>query len=47
MAYPDALIYYLDSSGFSPVRYEDTEHYLVTKAFLDHPERMLNELFEE
>jgi predicted ATPase len=47
MAYPDALIYHLDSSGFSPVSYKDTEHYEVTKAFLDNPERMLRELLAE
>lgn len=45
MAYPGAKIYQIDSSGISPVKYKDTEHYEVTKAFLDNPELMLNELF--
>jgi predicted ATPase len=29
------------------VRYRDTEHYAVTKAFLDDPDRMLRRLFAE
>ena len=45
MAYPGALIYRLDTGGFSVVAYEETEHYAVTKAFLDNPGRMLAELF--
>ncbi|MEX1056288.1 MAG: AAA family ATPase [Natronospirillum sp.] len=47
LAYPGALIYHIDGSGISPVRYEDTEHYEVTKAFLDNPARMLEELFRD
>lgn len=47
LAYPGAAIYLIDKSGISPVRYEDTEHYEVTKAFLDNPARMLEELFRE
>lgn len=47
LAYPGALIYQIDGSGITPVKYEDTEHYAVTKAFLENPERMLAELFEE
>ena len=47
MAYPGATIYLLDRTGFSKVRYEDTEHYAVTKEFLAHPERMLEQLFAD
>ena len=47
LAYPGALIYQINGSGISRVKYEDTEHYAVTKAFLENPERMLAELFEE
>lgn len=47
LAYPGALIYQIDGSGITPVKYEDTEHYAVTRAFLENPERMLKELFEE
>jgi predicted ATPase len=45
MAYPDARIYSLDRSGISTVRYEDTEHYAVTRAFLHNPEHMLKDIF--
>ncbi|WP_319381273.1 AAA family ATPase [Thiomicrorhabdus sp.] len=47
LAYPGALIYQIDQSGIYPIRYEDTEHYEVTKAFLNHPQPMLRELFSE
>jgi predicted ATPase len=45
MAYPDARIYSLDRTGISSVRYEDTEHYAVTRAFLQNPGRMLRDIF--
>ncbi len=45
MGFPGARIFLLDRSGVARVRYEETEHYAVTKAFLQNPERMLSELF--
>ena len=45
MAYPGAKILLLDASGFNEVRYEDTEHYAVTREFLANPARMLEQLF--
>jgi len=45
MAYPGALIYQIDASGIYPIAYEDTEHYQISKAFLDNPERMMGQLF--
>jgi predicted ATPase len=39
MAYPGALIYQLDADGIAPVAYEDTEHFNVTRDFLNHRER--------
>lgn len=42
MAYPDAHIYLLDGEGIRPTPYEETEHYRVTRAFLDNPRRMLD-----
>lgn len=45
MAYPGAIIYQIDRSGIYPIRYEDTEHYEITKAFLNNPGPMLDELF--
>ena len=47
MAYPGAKIVLLSESGFKEVRYQDTEHYYVTKEFLDNPERMLKELLSD
>ena len=45
MAYPDALIYEIKES-IQPVKYEDTEHYMVTKSFLDCREKMLDILMD-
>lgn len=47
MAYPAAEIYTLNEEGYSKVSYKETEHYQITKAFLDEPNRMLNILLEE
>lgn len=44
MAFPNALIYQIDSSGIYPIDYEKTEHYIVTKTFLNNPDSMLREL---
>ena len=44
MAYPDSLIYQCGKDGISPIAYEDTEHFQVTRDFLANPERMLREL---
>jgi predicted ATPase len=46
MAYPDAWIYRCGVDGIDRVDYEDTEHYQVTRDFLDNRERMLKVLFE-
>ncbi len=47
MAYPDAGIYSFDYSPIINVRYEDTEHYQVTKGFLNNRNKVFNELFRE
>lgn len=47
MAYPDALIYNFSDEGINPVAYKETEHYTVTKEFLNRPEKMLEYLFED
>ncbi len=47
MSYPDAQIYSFDDAGINPIAYEDTEHYRVTKSFLDNPQRMLSHLLSE
>lgn len=47
MAYPQARILLLDDSGYNDVRYEETEHYSLTKEFLNNPTRLLTELLAD
>lgn len=46
LAYPDADIFLLDENGISQVKYEETEHYQITKGFLDNPGKYFKLLFE-
>lgn len=41
LAYPQARIYQFSESGIAEVKYTDTEHYQITKDFLNRHERML------
>ena len=45
MGYPGADILLLDEDGIRRVEYEETEHYFITREFLQNRERMLRELF--
>ena len=47
MAYPDAWIYQIGSKGLDRVAYEDTEHFEVTRSFLNHHESMLRQLLDD
>ncbi len=47
LAYPGATIYSCDADRLTPIEYKETEHYKVTKQFIDNPERFLSYLFEE
>jgi predicted ATPase len=47
LAYPDAWIYQFTPTGIARVEYKETEHYRVTRQFLDRPERMLELLLGE
>ncbi|MDE7260817.1 MAG: AAA family ATPase [Oscillospiraceae bacterium] len=47
MAYPGAQIFLFSEDGIQPVDYRETEHYQVTRRFLEDPERMLRYLLEE
>jgi predicted ATPase len=47
MAYPRAVIYRLDARGIAPVPYEETEHFRVTRDFLNGRERFFRELFDK
>jgi predicted ATPase len=44
MAYPDADIYSFDGGALHKVAYEDTDHYRITRDFLNAPERFLRHL---
>jgi predicted ATPase len=44
LAYPQARIYQFSETGITEVKYTDTEHYQVTKDFLNRHERMLEVL---
>lgn len=46
MAYPDAQIYSISESGIQPVAYEETDHYIITRQFLNTPEKMLRMLLD-
>lgn len=46
LAYPDAWIYELSSSGTKKVSYEASEPYTITKEFLNRRDKMLELLFQ-
>lgn len=47
LSYPNAKILQFDGSGINEVAYEDTEHYTVTRDFLNHYERRLQQLLAD
>jgi len=47
MAFPNAQILEFSQNGIQKVNYTDTEHYKITKQFLDDPEKMLHYLFKD
>lgn len=47
MAYPDARILALKGSAIVPTPYEETEHYQLTKQFLNHSQQMLCQLLAD
>lgn len=46
MAFPNAQVIELTDSGINSVPYKQTEHYRITKRFLDNPEKMLEYLLD-
>lgn len=44
MALPGAEIYVIDEKGMAKTPYQQTEHYLLTKRFLENPDKMLHYL---
>jgi predicted ATPase len=47
MAYLNATIILLDEAGLKEIRYKETEHVVVMKAFLNTPPRMLQEFLAD
>ncbi len=47
MSYPNSTLYQLGENGINEVIYTETEHFLVTKEFLNNHERMLRVLMDE
>ena len=47
MSYPDAEIFELSDKGINRINYKDSEHYRITKDFIDKPEVMFKHLFAE
>lgn len=44
MAYPDADIYLIEDENIKAVKYKETSHYIITKDFINNPEKMLKHL---
>ena len=44
MAYPNSEILQLSERGIEKVDYRNTEHYLITKQFIDNPDQMIKYL---
>ena len=47
MAFPNAEILEFTKDGIRKVSYQDTEHFKITKTFLENPEKMLHYLFNK
>jgi predicted ATPase len=47
LSYPNAKILQFDGSGIAEVAYEDTEHFAVTRDFLNHYPRRLQQLLAD
>lgn len=47
MSYPNSEILSFDGGQVASIKYEETEHYKLTKAFLDSPERYFRHLFTD
>jgi predicted ATPase len=45
LSYPGAVLFSLDGEAIQQVEYRETAHYLVTRDFLNAPERFFKHLF--
>jgi Predicted ATPase len=46
MAYPGADIFVIDDDGITKTPYKKTDNYMITRKFLENPEKMMGYLFE-
>ncbi len=46
LAYPQAKIYEITPTSLEVVPYEQTEHYIISRAFLDNPQGMIQRLLD-
>lgn len=44
MTFPNAEVLEITKDGISSVNYKDTEHFMITKRFMDAPEKMIESL---
>ena len=44
MGFPDATLYEIQEEGMQPVKFKETDHYRITKTFLDNPDHYLRHL---
>jgi len=44
MAYPDSEIFEIKDDYLEKVEYEDTEHFQITKYFMNNPQKMMRDL---
>lgn len=47
LAFPGASILWFNERGITPIDYRETEHYRITKRFLDNPDSYFGTLFRE
>ena len=47
ICYPEATIYQFNDHGVSETTYEKTEHYILSKSFLDNPKLFLHHLLKD
>jgi len=47
LAYPNAQIFVLTDDKITMTPYKETEHYIITKQFINNPERMLKHLLDQ
>lgn len=47
LSYPDSKIYQIEKEKLQSIDYKETDHYIITKNFLNNPEKMLKILLNE